>query len=118
MLAELAEAEKKGEIEEVKDETKKTLLIPEICMYNNEESTGYIIEVMLLGVEKDTLKVKMDKDNLVVYGESDSIKYGGIYQLCCPVDPEEAKSTYKNGLLKITVPYLDMLRDAINLKIE
>ncbi|MFX0083715.1 MAG: Hsp20/alpha crystallin family protein [Candidatus Hodarchaeota archaeon] len=114
----MSEVEEKGEIEEVKEETKKALLIPEICMYNNEESTGYIIEVMLPGVEKDTLKVKMDKDNLVVYGESDSIKYGGIYQLCCPVEPEMAKSKYKNGLLKITVPYLDMLKDAINLEIE
>ncbi|MFX1345836.1 MAG: Hsp20/alpha crystallin family protein [Promethearchaeota archaeon] len=117
-MTEIEEVEKKGEIEEVKEEVKKSLSIPEICMYNNEESTGYIIEVMLPGVEKDTLKVKMDKDNLVVYGESDSIKYGGIYQLCCPVEPEDAKSTYKNGLLKITVPYFNMLKDAINLEIE
>ncbi|MFW9874559.1 MAG: Hsp20/alpha crystallin family protein [Candidatus Thorarchaeota archaeon] len=117
-MTELEKAEKKGEIEETKEETKKGLLIPEISMYNNEESTGYIIEVMLPGVEKETLKVKMNKDNIVVYGESESTKYGGIYQLCCPVDPENAKSNYKNGLLKITVPYLDMLNDAINLEIE
>jgi HSP20 family molecular chaperone IbpA len=73
---------------------------------------------MLPGVEKDTIKLKMNKDNIVIYGESDTIKYGGVYEICYPVDTSEAKSTYKNGLLKIEVPYLDMLKDAIDLKID
>ncbi|MFW9822985.1 MAG: Hsp20/alpha crystallin family protein, partial [Candidatus Thorarchaeota archaeon] len=110
----MTEVEKKSEIEEVKEEPKKALYLPEINMFNNKESTGYIIEIMLPGVEKDTIKLKMNKDNIVVYGESDTTKYGGVYELCCPVDTSEAKSTYKNGLLKIEVPYLDMLKDAVN----
>jgi len=117
-VAELAEVEGKSEIEKVEEKPKKRVVIPEICTYNNEDSTGSIIEIVLPGVEKDTIKLQMNNENLIVFGESDTINYGAIYQLCCPVDPEKAKSTYKNGLLKIEVPYEDILKDTIDVKIE
>ncbi|MFX1317342.1 MAG: Hsp20/alpha crystallin family protein [Promethearchaeota archaeon] len=114
----MVEVEEESEIEEIKEEPKSRLIIPEICMYDNEDSTGYIIEVILPGVEKDTIKLKMNKDNLIIYGEADTLKYGGLFQLCCPVDTDKAKSTYRNGLLKIEVPYLDMLKDTVEIEIE
>ncbi|MFX1489295.1 MAG: Hsp20/alpha crystallin family protein [Promethearchaeota archaeon] len=117
-MSEIAKVENEAEIEKTEEKPKKRTLIPEMCSYNNEESTGSIIEIMLPGVEKDTIELKMNRDNLVVFGESDSINYGAIFQLCCPVDPEEAKTTYKNGLLKIEVPYVDMLKDTVDIKIE
>ena len=46
------------------------------------------------------------------------MKYGGLFQLCCPVDPEKAKSTDNNGLLKIEVPYLDLLKDTVEIEIK
>jgi len=118
ILEELAEVEEKSEIKETEEEPKTRYIIPELCMYDNEESNGYIIEVILPGVEKDTIKLKMNKDNLIVYGEADTLKYGGLFQLCCPVNPEKAKSTYKNGLLKIEVPYLDTLKDTVEIEIK
>ncbi len=118
ILEELVEVEEKTEIEETEEEPKTRYIIPELCMYDNEGSTGYIIEVILPGVEKDTIKLKMNKDNLIIYGEADTLKYGGLFQLCCPVDPDKAKSTYKNGLLKIEVPYLDLLKDTVEIEIE
>ncbi|KKK41529.1 hypothetical protein LCGC14_1073170 [marine sediment metagenome] len=117
-MSEMANVEDKEEIKEIEEKSVKRVLIPEICMYDNKESTGYIMEVILPGVEKEDVKVKMNKDNLVIYGESDNIKYGGVFQLCCPVDHENAKSTYNNGLLKIEVPYIDELKDIIEVKIE
>ena len=118
VMAEAIKEEKKTEIKKVEEEPKKRVYIPEICMYDNGDSSGYIIEVILPGVEKDTLKLKMNKENLIVYGETDTINYGGLYQLCCPVDTEKAKSTYKNGLLKIEVPYLDAMKDIIDINID
>ncbi|MFX0027453.1 MAG: Hsp20/alpha crystallin family protein [Candidatus Hermodarchaeota archaeon] len=117
-MTELAEKEQKSEIKETEEEPKTRYIIPELCMYDNEDSTGYIIEVILPGVEKDTIKLKMNKDNLIIYGEADTLKYGGLFQLCCPVDPDKAKSTYKNGLLKIEVPYLDLLKDTVEIEIK
>ncbi len=118
LLAEVAKVEEKSDIEEVKEESKTRIIIPEICTYENEDSTGYIIEVILPGVEKNTIKLKMNKNNLIVYGETDSLNYGGLYQLCCEIDPDKAKSTYKNGLLKIEVPYLDIMKYTVDIKIE
>lgn len=116
--SDIEKVEEKGGIEEVEEKPKKRVVIPDICNYNNEDSTGSIIEIVLPGVEKDTIKLEMTKDNLIIYGESDTLNYGAIYQLCCPVEPEKAKSTYKNGLLKIEVPYIDILKDTIDVKIE
>ena len=118
LLAEVVEVEEKGDIEKVEEEPKKRTILPEMCMYDNEESSGYIIEVILPGVEKNTIKLKMNENNLIVYGESDSINYGCLYQLYCPIEPEKAKSTYKNGLLKIEVPYLDIMKDTVDVEIE
>lgn len=117
-MTELAEVEEKGDIKDLEEKPKKRIMIPEICTYNNEDSTGSIIEIILPGVEKDTIKLEMNNDNLVVFGETETISYGGIYQLCCPVDPEKAKSTYKNGLLKIEVSYIDILKDTVDVKID
>ncbi|MFX0041909.1 MAG: Hsp20/alpha crystallin family protein [Candidatus Hodarchaeota archaeon] len=117
-MAEVKEFEEKTEIEEIKEEPQKRTIIPEICTYENEDGKGYIIEVILPGVEKDTIKLKMNENYLVVYGETESLNYGGLYQLCCSIDPEKAKSTYKNGLLKIEVPYLDIMKDTVDVKIE
>ncbi|MHA2038158.1 MAG: Hsp20/alpha crystallin family protein [Candidatus Hodarchaeales archaeon] len=117
-MTELSEVEHEGDIEEVEEKPKKRVMIPEIFNYTNEDSTGSIIEIILPGVEKDTIKLKMNEDNLVIFGESEAINYGAVYQLCCAVNPEKAKSTYKNGLLKIEVPYKDMLEDIIDIKIE
>ncbi|MFX1574988.1 MAG: Hsp20/alpha crystallin family protein [Promethearchaeota archaeon] len=116
-MAELTEVEEKGEIEK-EEEPKKRVIVPEICMYNNEDNTGYQIEIILPGVEKDTIKLQMNENNLIVYGEADSINYGALYQLCGPIEPEKAKSTYKNGLLKIEVPYLDILKDTVDVEVE
>ena len=61
-MAEVKEFEEKIEIEELKEEPITRTIIPEICTYENEDSTGYIIEVILPGVEKDTIKLKMNKN--------------------------------------------------------
>ncbi|MFX1236599.1 MAG: Hsp20/alpha crystallin family protein [Promethearchaeota archaeon] len=97
--------EEKKEITE--KEPKKVVLTPEICSWTNDDETGTVMEIFLPGVEKDTIKLKMNEENLFVVGESDSVKYMGGYGLCCPVDAEKARSTYKNGLLRVEVPFIE-----------
>jgi HSP20 family molecular chaperone IbpA len=93
-------------------------VIPEFCGYSNDDGTDYIAEVILPGVEKDTIKLKINADNIFVVGESDSLKYAGAYGLCCPVDADKAKAKYNNGLLKIEVPYKDISLNTIDVKID
>lgn len=100
------------------DKPVKMRAFPEICAFTNEEGTGYDIEIYLPGVEKDTLDLKMNKDYITIYGETETVKYIGSYNLCCPVDTENVHSTYKEGLLKIHVPFKEPELRTIDVKIE
>jgi len=49
--------EKKNKIEKDEEDPKKRVVIPEFCGYSNDDGTDYIAEVILPGVEKDTIKL-------------------------------------------------------------
>ncbi len=117
-MTEIKEEQIKTEIEEKEDKPVKLRAFPEICAFTNDEGTGYDIEIYLPGVEKDTIELKMNKDYITVYGETETVKYIGSYSLCCPVDTEKAHSTYKEGLLKIHVPFKEPELHDIEVKIE
>lgn len=117
-MTETKEEQVKTEIEEKEDKPVKLRAFPEIWTFTNEEGTGYDIEIYLPGVEKDTIELKMNKDYLTVYGETETVKYNGSYNLCCPVDTEKVHSTYKEGLLKIHVPFKEPELQTIEVKIE
>ncbi len=60
----------------------------------------------------------MHGDSFFIKEETEELLYIGSYAICCPVKPTEAKPKYKNGLLKIDVPFKDLMKDAIEVKIE
>ena len=84
-MSETKEKEMTTELEKKETKPSKTKLFPEICSFTNEDGTGYNIEIYLPGVEKDTIKLKMNKDYISINGEAENIEYEGSYQLCCPV---------------------------------
>ncbi len=86
-------------------EKEKLYVSPDVCMWPNEEHDTYHIEITLPGVDKDTIKLKMHEDSFFIKGETDDTVYIGSYAVCCEIDPEKAKAQYKNGLLKIDVPF-------------
>ena len=117
-MSEVVESEKKTEVEEVVEKPRKGVVSPDICSWTNDEGTGTIVEIYLPGVEKDTIKLKMDKENIFIAGETDNLRYIGGYGLCCPVEAKEVRSTYKNGLLRIEVPFMDVTLETVDVKIE
>ena len=114
-MSEVVESE---EMKEVEEKPRKGVVTPSICSWTNDEGTGTIVEIYLPGVEKDTIKLKMDSDNIFVAGETDTLRYIGGYGLCCPVEAKEARSTYKNGLLRIEIPFMDITLETVDVKIE
>ena len=116
-MSESASEKIKGDIEKVENKPIKSVLTPEYCSWTDEDGR-YVMEIYLPGVEKDSLKLKMNKENIFVSGETDSYRYVGAYGLCCPIDVDHIKSIYKNGLLKIEGPYLDPTFDTVDIKIE
>ena len=103
---------------ETEKETKKRVIFPDICTWIDDDESCYRIEVTLPGVEKDTIKPKMHEDRFFVKGETDTIVYVGEYVMCCPVDPDETKAIYKEGLLKIYVPFKDVFVSAKEIEIK
>ena len=117
-MSELEETEKSSEMEPEKDKPSKLIAYPQMHTIENEDGTGFDIEVYLPGVDKDTIKLKMDTEFIYISGETETVKYTGFYNLCCPVDPTKAKTIYKEGLLKIHVPYKEIELHTIDVKIE
>jgi HSP20 family molecular chaperone IbpA len=67
-MSEMVESEEKTETKEVEEKPRKGIVTPNICSWTNDEGTGTIVEIYLPGVERDTIKLKMDKDNIFVAG--------------------------------------------------
>ncbi len=87
-------------------------------MFPNDEHDTYLIEIQLPGVEKDTIKLKMHEDSFFIKGETDDTVYLGSYAVCCPIEPEKATAIYKNGLLKVNVPFKEEEFHTVEVKIE
>jgi HSP20 family molecular chaperone IbpA len=102
---------------EVKEQ-EKYVRSPEVCSWADDEENVYKIEITLPGVEKDSINLKMHDDSFFIKGETEDTIYIGSYGVCCPVKPEEAKATYKNGLLKIVVPFQEPEFHSIDVEIE
>jgi HSP20 family molecular chaperone IbpA len=102
---------------DVKEE-QKYLISPEVCSWADDEENVYKIEIQLPGVEKDSIKLKMHEDSFFIKGETEDTIYIGSYSVCCPIKPEEAKANYKNGLLKINVPFKEPEFHSIDIEIE
>jgi len=117
-MTESLDKEKPKEIEKVESKPSKLIAYPQICAVENDDSTGFDIEVYLPGVDKDTVKLKMDSEYIQVSGETDTVKYTGFYSLCCPVETKKATTSYKEGLLKIHVPYREIDMHTIDIKID
>ena len=104
-------------LSEVKEE-QKYLTSPEVCSWADDEENIYKIEMQLPGVDKDSIKLKMHDDSFFIKGETEDTIYIGSYGVCCPIKPEEAKASYKNGLLKIKVPFKEPEFQSIDIEIE
>lgn len=117
-MSETEENEKSSDMEHGEDKPSKLVATPQMCAVESEDATGFEIEVYLPGVDKDTIKLKMDSEYIYITGETETVKYSGFYSLCCPVEPEKAKTSYKEGLLKINVPYQEIKMHTIDVKIE
>ena len=100
------------------EEKEKFVRSPEVCAWADDEHDVYRIEVTLPGVEKEDVKLKMHEDSFFLKGETDDTIYIGSYAVCCPVDAEKAKATYKQGLLKVEVPFKEPEFHSVDVNIE
>ena len=96
----------------------KLNITPQTCLYTDSVHTKLIIEVILPGVKKENIKLKMHDDSFYLFATREDINFVVTTPFCCPVNPEYAKAIYDNGLLKIDVPFKESMDDAITIPIE
>lgn len=97
----------------------KRIVSPDVCMWPSEDDhLNYHIEITLPGVDKEAISLRMHEDSFFIKGETDDTIYIGSYTVCCEIDPDKAKAIYKNGLLKIDVPFREEEFHSVSVPIE
>ena len=91
---------------------KKTKVSPDVCSYVDEEHTKLTLEIMLPGVKKEEITLKMHDDSFNLFAPRQNFDYVTSMAFCCPVNAQDASAKYENGVLKVTIPFRDPMDGA------
>ncbi len=78
---------------------------PAVCAYSTESLENLHVEIELPGVAKEDINLRMQETSFTIDARREDIRYIGTYAINTPVDPEQAKASFRNGLLTVEVPY-------------
>ena len=95
----------------------KVKMPAEVCSYVDEERMTLHLEISVPGVKKEDVKIKMLDDSFNLSAPREDFDYTATMAFCCPVRAKDAKAEYRDGLLKIEVPFKDPLEGAVDVAI-
>ena len=75
---------------------------PLVDVYETKDEVKVVAE--LPGVEKEDIQLHGTEDSLTILVDTAERKYYREVKLPAKVDPKAAKTTYKNGVLEVTLP--------------
>ncbi len=97
---------------DVKDERE-----PLVDITTGEDEVKVIAE--LPGVEKEDIKLDATPNALTIDVDTKSRKYYKEFELPADVDPDTAKSTYKNGVLEVTLKKMkEKKKKGVSIKVD
>lgn len=80
---------------------------PEICTYFDPETNILTVEVILPGVEKNKIHIRIKNDAILIRAEGDEVDYCKYIYLSMRLKKELCKAVYENDILRISIPVLD-----------
>ncbi len=92
-------------------------ITPDVCSYISEDDRTLNIEVSIPGVNRDGIRLRMVEDSFSLQASGKEVSYVTASAFCCPVRAAEAHADYKDGCLKITVPFKDPFENAVQVPI-
>jgi len=82
----------------------KKKLEPELCTYIDDLHTIITIEIVLPGVTKDNIKLRVNSRCLLLFAASDDTNYTKYVPFRYPVRANRAQANFEHGLLRVQVP--------------
>jgi HSP20 family protein len=88
-------------------EKERIFVAPNAFFYH--DAKNYTIVVELSGADKKDIKVEAGENGFCLTAPRGDIEYAGCWALSHAIKPQGATATFKNGLLKVTVPIAERL---------
>jgi len=93
----------------------ETVWAPPVDIYEDDE--GLILIVDLPGMQRDGIDLQIDDAGLTIEGERDRVessneirlerpsgRFRRSFRIGIPIDPSGAQATYREGVLRVTIP--------------
>ena len=77
---------------------------PEVCEYFDVDENSLTIEIVLPGVLKENIRLKVNVCSLQLYATSEEANYAKYLFFDHPVEPLRGKAIYEHGILRVKIP--------------
>ena len=91
------------------NQEKKRVVTPMVNVNHNDDDNGLEIMVDLAGASKESVDLDVGEKGFCVKAEADDFRYENCFMLGHEVKREEARAKFDSGLLKIAVPFKDVI---------
>jgi len=96
----------------ITQEEEKVRVQPICCCGIDEARNKVIADLEIPGVEKKDIEIHAFEDGFRLRAPKQDLIYWGVYHVGCKIDPAKTKATYKNGMLHLEIPIVEMPSEA------